>query len=58
MVEGDTMVEEEEQRVVTIFIPVEVDHLTLQIVLVVQVLSARAEHRPITQPLYHILLLL
>ena len=58
MVEEVTMEEGEEQRVVAIFIQVVVDHLILLIVLVVQVLSAKASHLLLTQPLYHLLPLL
>jgi hypothetical protein len=45
VVEGDTMVEGQEQVVVAIFIPVVVDHLILQIVSVALVLSAKESHR-------------
>jgi hypothetical protein len=58
VVEEDTMVEGQEQVVAVIFIPVVVDHLTLLIVSVVLVLSAKESHRRATLPLYHLLLLL
>jgi hypothetical protein len=48
VVEGDTMEEEEEQKVTIIFIPVVVDLLILRSVLVALLLSVKESHRLIT----------